>query len=113
MDLLLTSEVIFSLPHAALELAHLLLSSDLFLFSLVLQQLGLVRVEDAAILNLFRLLKRHVHIDNGSTNLKLAEHSREYLKLFANQYERAELAQVILEDEFVFHEFDFGVITRD
>ena len=95
MDLLLTSEVIFSLPHAALELVHLSLSSDFFFFSLFLQELGFVCIEDAAVLHLLWFLKCHVHIDNGATNLKLSEHSRKDLELFANQDKRAKLAQVI------------------
>ena len=113
MNLLLAPKVIFSLSHAALELAHLPLSSDFFFFRLVLQELGFVGIQDAAILHLFRLLKRQVHIDDGATNLQLPEHSREDLKLFADQNKGAEFAQVIFKDEFILHEFDFGVITRN
>ena len=96
MDLLLPPKVIFSLSHTSLELVHLSLSSVFFYFGLFLQELRFVCVENATVLHLLRFLERHVYIDNGAAYLKLSEHSRENLELFANQDERAKFAQVIL-----------------
>ena len=113
MYLLLASKVVFVLFHVRLDLVKLPVQLNLWPFIGVLNLVNLISVQNATVLHLFRLLVRHVHIDNTASNLELPEHTWEYFTLFSNKHECTKLAQVVFEVEITVIELDLRVVTWD